>query len=594
MPEIRYCDVQIEPPVLQVQTVGTDPGPPGGDGWSLLSALNPDGMAGTSQYAIVITGTIGGVQLFGGGAPLRGLAQLVLGTAGGTLHPDFRVSIPLSLPLAGDEGTPFQFVVLVSSAFPDGLLGSSLNPDTTQLCLYGRVSLNGDPQTYGASFLVADLVWHWWDIGRIPAGHWAADQVLTTDILPVAPEASWRRMAPAPFGGNGETWLHFPNVWYQSLIAANACAFRFGVVWDGATPATFDTKIGNCDRANTGAGQSNRWGQSHFPQTGNLLEVPQVQQGGFFVHQNGNATTRPAYFGYAQLGRVFRYRTFAVRIDTLPDLLWRHEGWVSPGGVPIGQPWEETFLARERPRPVPGILTNPIVMVHQVGKFFGPPKSYGTWVTENGNGQSLSFGQQVFPKADQSRGEAVSAVSIGRRIFQRTSPAMQWRAHLVGKVGMPTAVQQVVDFTFVQFHPTRDPENLSDPPGTTPPPIVLVPAKQSLDVGALSAPPFAPSAATNERIQEERPSITGTTGYRRRWPLGTKAARVFTVSWPALSDADGEILVAWLILNPAWRYTPPRAAALPVLTISAAQLQQVGHRVVSCSVDVVVLTYTGV
>lgn len=592
MAEIRYADLQFGPPVAEVSGIGTGTN----DGWSIIATLNADAMpAGASQLAFVISGGLAYAEWFGG-APQRAVMQVCLGTAAGLRHPEFIAEFPLNTLLGGGECIPWQFLVFIASAYPDSLLGSSIDPAVTELVLWARIFLNGDPQTYAARFRVTDTSWLWWDLGRIPAGHWAADEQATPFTLQINPPNNLTRVSGAPIGAAGQTWLCFGNVWYDSLIP-QAPAFRFGTVPDGATATLFQTRVGNVDLTAVAptsfpAAFSLRWGQSAWPGIANLQRIPALHQGCCWVETITNSTTRPAMVGYAALGRCYRYRWLGIRIDTLPDVLTRYEAGPQPGGVPITAAWQDTYLARERPQPSPGILTEPIVIVHQVARTLGGPKAYGTYVTEAGNGQSPSIAQQAFPRVDQTLGEGASSFAIGRRTFSRTSPAMQWRAHLVGLAGMPAATQQVFDFTFVQFHPVRDPENTPTGPGSRPPAVVLVPGKQSLAVGSLPAPPFPPSSASNEGLRDDRPSIAGTTGYRRRWPVGTKAGRVFALTW-TLADADAETLLVWLQANPAWRYTPPRGAAVPVLSTSAPTAQQAGHRSMVVSIEVVVLIYTG-
>lgn len=596
MTEIRYAGLWKSPETLRVQSQGTQPGPPLGDGWTMLASIRPSAFpAGSGQYAIIVSGRIGDVLLTGG-TPLRGVMQVCLGTVGGTKHPRFRVSVPLFRPLGMHDGTPFQFLVLISSSFADTLFGSSINPTTTELAVYGRVFTNSDAQNYYAEFTVADLTWLWFDLARIPSGHWAADELDSDVVLGTSAPTNHTRIAPSPFGANGETWLQFANVWYEPRIyLAQAPYFRLGVTPDG-TNDNFITKVGNVDRVVAPGGLPayvGRHGITSYPNAGVMYEIPQMQHGGFWVHQLTNSTTRPAYYGHGPTTMVHRYRSFSVRIDTLPDVRWRYEAGPLPAGVRITDDWSAQRLTIERPEPVPGILTEPICMVHQTGRFLGA-QSYGTYVTEAGSEPTVAFGDHnCFPRADQALGEAVSSWAIGRRIFQTTSPAMQWQAHLVGSPGSTAALKEVCDFTFVQFHPVRDPANLTDPPGTPPSPIIVVPGKQAPDAASLSPPPFPPNANPSQRGLDDRPAIQGATGYRRDWPLGAKVLWQYSLTWGPLPAADADDVFEFLRAHPAWRYTPPRRAAVAVLNLGAPQIEPAGHRAAIVSVDVGVLAFTG-
>jgi len=594
MAEIRYAGLWKSPEAIRVTTIGTQPGPPGGDGWAMLASLPVDALpAGSGQYAVIVSGRIGDVLLTGG-QPITGVMQVCLGTVGGTRHPRFRVSVPLAIPLGWRDGIPFQFMLLISSTIADTLFGSSIDPATTQLAVWGRVSTNGEPQTYYAEFTVADLSWLWFDLARIPSGHWQADEVDSDVVLGTNPPTNHTRIASAAAGGDGETWLHFANVWYEPRIhLAQAPYFRFGVTPDGTNDA-FLTRVGNVDIATAPAGlpaKVGRFGLNQFPAQSVLQEVPQCSHGGFWVHENTTATTKPAYYGHGPTTIVHRYRWLGIRIDTLPDVRWRYEAGPLPAGVRITDDWSSQYVTVERP--AAGILTDPIVMVHQTGRFLGA-QSYGTWVTEAGNGKTLAFGDRdCFPRADQQRGEAVSAWTIGRRQFQVASPAMQWRTHLVGSPGSTAALKETCDLTLVQFHPVRDPENLTDPPGSLPPPIIVVPGKQAADAASLPAPPALPNANPQERGLESRGSIRGATGYRRTWPLGAKVLRMFSVTWGPLDLTLARQVFDFLRANPAWRYTPPRGAAIAVLSTSPPELAPADHRNATVSVEVVVLAFTG-
>ncbi|MBL8752274.1 MAG: hypothetical protein JNK15_03150 [Planctomycetes bacterium] len=587
MTEIRYGDLELSPPSLRVTTIGTLPGPPAGDGWTMVAKMRQATMpAGAGTFAFVVSGQIGDMNLVGSGWQ-RGVLQLCLGTEGGTKHTEFRIAHSVLEFLNWKQGIPFQFLVLVHPSYPDALFGTSFNPSTTRLAVYARTLLNGDAQTYASEFTIANLTWQWWDLTRIPAGHWAADEVGTQFIVPTTSPVAFQRVAPAAWGSFDESWLHYANVWYQARGAGQqAPRFMFGITPDGSFGA-FSAKVG------TGG----RWGQNRYT-LNNLGEPAHLQQGCFWTHTNASAGTRPGYTVQEPVGTiqslVYRYRTFGVRIDTLPDVIIDGRPPVAAGVAETGA-WHEQFVTTERPEPSPGILTDPIVMVHQVPSFGPAQAAYCTRVTEAGNGRTFRIGaSECFPLSDPQRGEAVSAMAFGRRQFQTTSPAMQFRSHLVGEAASPPTLQQARDFSFVMFHPVRDPENLTTPPGSLPSPIVVTPGKQSLDAASLSPPPTAPNANPQERgVGRDRQQIQGATGYARRWPLGSKVVRAFSLGWGPLSLTSATAVRDFLRANPAWRYTPPRGAAIAVLCSSPPELIPIDPMTASVAVDVVVLAFTG-
>lgn len=584
MVEIRYGDLVQSSSALQVETVGSQPGPGGGDGWTLVATLPTNELLapGSQQLAVHITGQIGNVQLAGGGA-LRGMLQLCVGTTYGAKLPHLRISVPVTEALGALQGIAFSFLVLISSAFPDPILGSSLlvADGASELCLYGRTYTNGDQQTYAATFTVADLSWLWLDLAAIPSTDWVADEFIPSPGTGLPTVLTGQRIAPVSAGAADETWLHFANVWYEARAhLLPAPVFEFGVTEDGAYTG-FERKIGN----------RGRWGQNRFPSTANLAEVPQVQQGGFWVHVNAGSDVRAAVRAYAPGAptRLFRYRHLALRIDTLLDVRHYSQAATAGGGVSILGDWRG--VAQTTERPAEGILTQPIVMAHGVVTSAGR-SGYGARILERDTDREI--GQLTcFPQADAAIGEAVSSMAIGRRLFQVTSPAIQFRTAFVGDDTTPLAYQQLHDFCLVTWHPVRDPLNTGTGPGSRPPAILLHPGRQSADAASLAAPPVLPNAEVLERGSVDRQAIAGVNGYRRTWPTGARPARFFSVSWGPLTEVQAQQVFAFLVANPAWRYTPPRGAPLAVLSTTRPELNPASHRTFTVSVEVAVLLWTG-
>lgn len=593
MTEIRYANLQTSPANVRVTQTGTQNGPPGGDGWQIVSRLRPSQfMSGTGQYAVIVSGTFGD-NLVVAGPAVWGIRQLCLGTVAGVKHPEFVTALPLVYGMGSMRGMPFQFLLLISSSIPDSVFGSSFDPAATELCLWARSWTNGDPQNYYSEFTVADVAWQVWNLDDIPAGEWVAH----SSAGPSAPIALPGSINPAAFtgvsatacasGGAGAVWLHFVNYWVRTQTPAltNAPYIRTSITPDGTAAAAI-TKIG----------ASNRWGLHRAVSTPSF-SAGEYHVGGFFVHQHTTSTSKVGFFG-DQGGApaiVERWRHFSVRIDTLPDVRFVNEPLLQSAGGPVSGPWEQApYVTIERPAPSPGILTDPIVAVQFTPVVPPNPTGYGVRVTEAGNGQTTLFGAtDCFPFAEPGRHEAISAMAFGRRTFQTTSPAMQYRVHAVGDPATPPGAAEIWDFTFVQFHPVRDPANITTPPGTKPPPIVVLPGKQSVEAASLPLPPFAPNANPLARATDEREGIQGSTGYRRNWPLGAKPLRQFTVSWGPMPAADAHTLFDFLRSNVGWRYVAPRRAAIAVLNLSNPELAPAGHRGSTVTVEVGVPVFTG-
>lgn len=582
MVEIRYAELVQAPSTLTVASMGAGSGPPGGSGWQLVHVLPTTRMqAGARQYAFVVTGKIGNRQTNGTGIG-RGMFQVCLGTTAGARFTHHRASHTAALPL-GDDGIPFMFLVICSTAVPDQVLGTSYDPAATQLCIWARTFWNGDPQTYAAQFDVFDLTWLWWDLSAIPAGHWAVQSVSSGNLLPAAAGAF--SALSSPIGAAGEQWLHFQNVWYEPRVYNQpSTQWAMGYTPDGTVPS-FVARIG-----------AGGWGMSRVPPVpvGSLSEVGQIHQGGFWVHTHANSTTRAAAGGWSPSPgstMFWRYNHLAVRIDTLTDVRVRTEGGPLLVGAPAASPTIlDTAVTVERP--AAGILTEPIVLVHGVmreapGTFGG----HGARVYENGGGPW--FGETVAPQVEASRGEGASSIAIGRRAFQPASPAIQWKVGFAGSAGAPATPQTLRDFQFVAFHPVRDPENITTPPGGLPAPLIVAPDRQAPAVGSLLDPPSPPAAARPQRSRTDRPTIRGGTGYRRSWPLGARPLAELSLQWGPMPRAEGHAVFDFLRANLSWRYTAPRAAAVAVMSTTPPQMAAVDHRNVTVSVDVAILTFTG-
>ncbi len=595
MADVRYADLHVGPVAQQVQTVGTVDGPPLGDNWTQLASLPEASMpSGARPYVFVVQGTIGGTSVLGTGMN-RGVFQVCLGTTAGTRLRNFRQNVSVQRVFDTTQGVPFQFLLFVNSTIADGVLGATFNPAGSQLCLWARTFLNGDPQTYAPQFTVADVTWLWFDISTIPGGSVMIDEQdvvgLGTTLGTTLPVA-FNRLG-ASFGAGGQTWLNFVNFWCTSRetnqgISANAPRFQFAHTPDG----TFGSRV-------VKIGKVDRWGmQGAIVSDVGLQQRLHWQHGGFWVHQGAQQVGYSAYELPIVTLRteLQRYRHFAVRIDQLPDVRFRSDQGPNPmGGNGATPAWQDNVLLTERPVPSPLILspTLPIVMMHGVMRHTQPPAySYGARIFEKAQDGILQGNTNCYPYANAARGEALSSMAFSRRHFQTTSPAMQFYSGMIGGSASASTPGDVYDHCFVTWHPVQDPSATTGP-GAIPSPTLLVPGKQSLDPGGLSAPPIAPNMDPLERGDLQENAIRGITGYSRAWPVGAKALRLLSVSWGPLNETDAQSVFAFLRDNPAWRYTPPRSAALAVLGMSRPELQATSHRTFTVTQDVAVLVWTG-
>lgn len=580
MTEIRYGGLLASPPTQTVQGMGQF----ANDGWQQLAALPGAAFTGSSQWAFLVRGKIANIQT-SGATPLRGLAQVCLGLVAGSRHPEFLFDIPLQSLVPSTDGIPFEFLVLITSSFSDVLLGSSWDPSANELCLFARSYWNGDATAYAASFDVADVTWQWFDLGAIPSGHWIADR--DSPSLAMGPSSSYQRLGGVAFGADGDRWLMFSNAWYVPLQHATATPyFEFGV-----------TPTGTAGGFARGLGNGGRWGQNRYPTTSNLTRIPAMHQGGFWVYDPATSTTQTmAKASSAIPCTLKRYTALGIRIDTLPDVAasWNHSAAGFAAGKPRTDPdWGDPNFTLERP--ALGQLTQPIVMMQGLMRY--PLRTaYAARLFENASANRWN-GETVGAQADPSYGEAcTSMVLLNDRPFQYASPAMQWHGVFVGTpASAPAGVQIVHDMTMVRFHPVRDPENLNTPPGTRPAPIVLVPGRQSDTASVLSPPPVLPSAAFQTHGPVITEEVRSDLGYRRRWPLGFRGGRSWSVVWPRLLEDDARAVRTFLVEHLAWRLVADGTTQRAVMNTarpSMVNLQGNPH-LFSVSVDVVELIWTG-
>lgn len=581
MTEIRYCGLTTAPQRLVVTGMGSG----ANDGWQIVHVLPAQSMPnGARQYAIAVQGQFSHRQTNGTGI-LRGMFQVCLGRTDGTRYPHYRASHTIGLPLGVDDGIPWQFLVLITSGLPDVGIGGSIDPAAGELCIWARSTWNGDPQTYQAGFDVEGLSWLWWDLTAIPSGHatWGRYLPAGPVVLPSVPGLAV--VTSGAFGGDGETWLAFQNVWYEPRgYNQPAPQFAMGQAADG-TVGTFLARIG-----------STGWGMSRVPpfvSVDTLAEVGQVQQGGFWTIPTTGTATRMIIGAWAPAPGVVwirRAHWFAVRIDTLEDMRRASFATTPLGGPMTGEAWRATSLTLERP--AAGTLVEPIVMAHGVARLpVGAFGGMGVRVLEQQEGSW--FGATAAPQIEPARGEGCSSMAFGRRLFQVGSPAIQWRLAQAGSAGAPPSPQPMADGEIVAFHPVRDPEHITTPPGGLPSPIVLVPDRQAPDVGSLPEPPHRPAAARSQRARNERPAIRGATGYRRSWPLGASVLRELSLQWGPMPRAEGEAVFDFLRANQVWAYLPPAGDLAAVGNLTNPELAAVDHRNVTVSIDVALLTWTG-
>jgi hypothetical protein len=280
-----------------------------------------------------------------------------------------------------------------------------------------------------------------------------------------------------------------------------------------------------------------------------------------------------------------------VRLDNLLDVLVRSdtEDPNVTGNLTIPPLWQGGYVPLERP--ATGIVSAPFVFSTGIVQSTDR-RAYDAALTTN-RGRQLAFPTQ-FTQTDAALAEGAAVMAFADHGLSRSEPDIQYRAHFLGGLSGSPIPFAVRDLTIVQFAPVRDPDVLPNAPPSVGAPVVVVPGRESLDPGSLSAPPTAPCGLVEESGQVDEDSIIGATGYKRTWPIGGKVRRSFTVEWPALGESAARTLFDFLIANRAFRYTPPRGVAIAVLQLGNPQLQQQqGAQVYAISTRVTELIWTG-
>lgn len=585
-----YAVLHPEPSTVDVlvSSIGQQPiFGPGlvGDGWTEVARLPASRIPnGSDHLAFIVSGRIGDTNY--SLSNQQGFFEVALGLSSGVKNPAQVMRLDVNERLGQFEGAGFQFMMFVDAATPDPFWGSSWPPNPgDELVLYARVLQWPTTGTaWTASFRVAGVGFLVFDLDEIPVG----DRIVTQVYHPQGQlqTVGAQIAAGSSHGAAGQKWAHWSSVEWRQMHppTANPCLWRWTC---GAT-----TKIG--DPAAAPYGWSRRYTHP--------LVGPLHHDGPFFVHEytgshavacNVTPTGAP---GVGENPLLLAYRHFAVRVDTLPEVSMRYEASVNELFVNWLDPLLPLYgINSERPQPLAPWSNSVIVVAHatvpgttNVGgnlQIDGEP-----WV------QALRSGQQMlrsllFPTFD--RNNVGSLCTIGTLPWQLSDRGADTYRTTVRSTNRQVGLQpgSVRDFSFLAFHPVRDPDDLPTPQNVIPAPVYLVPARQSLAAGALPAPPTAPNGDHLERHQAEWANIAAK--YRRRWPVGSRPVRMWTLTWGPLDEAAAAAVFAFLRANRTWRFTPHRQDPIAVMSSSAPELAPASHRTATVQVDVVELLWTG-
>lgn len=573
MPQVVYMDRLDDMTTKVVDTIGSQPGPIGGDGWSLVSRLPQARLQNSHRYCFWVTGKAGNFR-WTGSTPGDGVAQLCLGDSSGLKHPQYLTELHFADALLANEALPFTFLVIFSAspAISDPIWGSSW-ANTSELQLHGRIWRRNDPPTYAGSFDVYDLQWVWVDMDAIPAG-----DVLATRVEPATPTQigagpGWTTLGVGSNtpGADGDQWLHLFSVVYRT--GAGVPQFQVGYATDGAFSG-FTAKHGTIGK----------WGVGYRGST------PRYSIGAFWVEAQVGAAYLPAIRGRMSpggSGQWHRIDVVSIRLEDLTD--------VTIDTATVVDDLADNILSGLDSRYAPleiapaGRVSGPWVMVcGSIDLLQVQRHAHDWWITTNlgqtpwvSSGYLSCNGNQEAPPcyANALRG-------IGPRDL-----AVQYRFRFLGLRTDQTA-RDVRDYWVCVVYPVKDPSRIGALPGAVGNPTEIVPGREGPGVGSLLDPPLAPDVEVSERSLRHRESLVGANAYRRTWGLFLESRRLFALRWAPVSTADRDALLAFLDGNVFFRITPPKDQAIAVARVGAHSSQTIDHRRHAVEVEVAELIWT--
>jgi len=602
MPAARWADIVEQGAGTTITTIGTQAGPPGGDGWVIVARLPASGMPiGSRKWGVIVQAHVHNLTVSNGTALPRALLQLSLGKTGGFRSSTHTWSYPVWQSLGALSAVPVQFMFVQTALSADPSFGAAttLSSSADELCIWGRFFANGDViNNRQMSASVSELTWLWWDLTTVPAGdqlveqYWPASLPLTSSNSPL-----W--MTTNQPGVDGEKWLHFMGVNYRPpgrdfLVQRQAPSFQLGMEILG-TPAFLDAKVGS----------NGRWGLSRgFDMTQTAFSWnPIMQQVGWWYGTNpvsASASYRPGIRGNDRASLTGTSRTLllgvkylGIRVQSLADVLDRTEQEVLAvtgnryGGNSDVFPEGQTYLSLERP--ATGLVSAPAVLTHGIVQTTGTHDYCAEIWTNAGNALRSCI---VHAQTRANELEGVSVIAAARYGLSPTSGAIQYRARWTGGLNVSNSRRDVRDAQILQVNLVKD----ADPDPTLPATatyLVLTPGRESASAASLNPLPIAPNADASEDAQVQDERIVGATGYVRSWPLFATVRRQWVLTWSNLNGANSSTLYDFLRDNVAFRWRAPRESTdIAVVQTDAPQLEQVSGHVYALSVRIVQLIWT--
>lgn len=574
MPDVVWGGMQRDQAVAQCSTMGSLPGPGGDDGWTKFASLPRTKLQASRHYAFIVSGTLRNIEVIGG-TPNRGLCQIVLGDDSGVRSPLQCFELGANWPAIATGGVPFQFLVMFADDYgiTEPAWGASW-PNTQDLSLYARTFWNGDAPTYAVSFQIWGVTWVWIDLDNLPAAsrYFASEHAPASPILQVtATPGTWTDhfIGAADPGSAGEEWVHFFNLQFQPLVdyPTGVAKFQHCVSTNGSMGVSFTPRIGA-----GAAGRPGSWGCSSRGAPFSAAHRNPRMHFGCFANR-----TRPSgsqYWGYRGNGDalIHRWRHFALRIDELPEVSQLSvTDRPSTPGPSNNEPNPVTIV--HEPPPQNGAVAQPIILAS--GQAFTDQAGFHAHRLQliTRRGRMIWDG----PGVDMLNGEGVPIFAADQFGLGRSDDdGVRYENKLLqARPDSPGFLFYADDFEFCQLWLVQDPTIEPPEPFPSGPPVILIPSREGVAIAAQNALPVEPVWA-EEDPETPRGEIRGATGVRRTWPLFTGPRRTWSISWPALTNAQKLTLEAFLRANPTFKARPPHETSdVALLSLETAQFDMI-------------------
>jgi hypothetical protein len=150
------------------------------------------------------------------------------------------------------------------------------------------------------------------------------------------------------------------------------------------------------------------------------------------------------------------------------------------------------------------------------------------------------------------------------------------------------------DFCMATWGWENDPNFTPDLVPAVPAATFLTPGRESLGTGSLLALPFEPEQEFQHDADLPRRDWTADDETLVTWPRYLRVRARYRFAWSALSLADRDTLLDFLVANRTFRWTPPGSSTAIALTaVGDVQADDAGARRSSVSVELVQLVWIG-